>query len=91
MKDWDNRIGIPDEIKLRHGFRNGEVAIKYNELDHDKIELFLRNEFPKDTATFSGVCKYYICNYSKTTWQGVDRIHDRMKAITITELCDGLV
>lgn len=70
-------------------FLNGDVAIKYYEQDHKEIESFLQTTFPKDPARFSGVCKYYIANYSKKTWQGVDRIHDRMKAVTITELCGG--
>ena len=71
-------------------FLNGNVAIRYNEQDHNKIEQFLRKQFPKDTATFSGVCKYYKCNYSKTTWQGVDRVHEQMKIVTIDELCNGI-
>lgn len=74
------------ENSLKQQFLNGEVAIVYAELDHFEIEKFLRNTFPNDVATFSGVCKYYIANYSKKTWQGADRVSSRTKLVKVCEI-----
>lgn len=71
---------------LKQQFLNGDVAIIYSELDHFEIEKFLRDTFPNDVATFSGVCKYYVANFSKTTWQGADRVSSRVKLVNVCEI-----
>ena len=68
-------------------FVNGEVAIKYNEDDHEAISNFLNMLYPNDPSIVHGRCKYYIANPTvKTQWLGADQIRASLRVMTIGEI-----